>query len=115
MPKQPGGTPKYKRIEKLRELFKRWGKMDKNTVDSQMSGALGVDSEDLSRALYRDLEELVTRGDIEVLYFHRDGTPIDDFDLLIGATAVTHHLTLVTNNFDHLKRIKGIVLEDWTK
>lgn len=43
------------------------------------------------------------------------GTPIDDFDLLIGVTAVTHNLTLVTNNIDHFKRIRRISLEDWTK
>lgn len=43
------------------------------------------------------------------------GTAIDDFDLLIGSTSVTHNLTMVTNNTDHFKRIKGIDLEDWTK
>lgn len=43
------------------------------------------------------------------------GTPVDDFDLLIGVTSVTHNLTMVTNNTSHFKRIKGIVLEDWTK
>ena len=43
------------------------------------------------------------------------GTPLDDFDLLIGVTSITHNLTVVTNNTNHFKRIKGIVLEDWTK
>jgi len=43
------------------------------------------------------------------------GTPIDDFDLLIGATSVTHDLIMVTNNTDHFKRISGIKIEDWTK
>ena len=43
------------------------------------------------------------------------GTTIDDFDLLIGVTSVSHNLTMVTNNTDHFKRIKGIALEDWTK
>ncbi len=43
------------------------------------------------------------------------GTPVDDFDLLIGVTAVTHGLTMVTNNTDHFSRINGINLEDWTK
>jgi len=42
------------------------------------------------------------------------GTPIDDFDLLIGVTSVTHKLTMVTNNSNHFKRINGIKLEDWT-
>lgn len=42
------------------------------------------------------------------------GTPVDDFDLLIGVTSVTHQLTMVTNNTNHFKRISGIKLEDWT-
>ena len=41
------------------------------------------------------------------------GTPIDDFDLLIGVTSVSHRMTMVTNNTNHFKRIKGIKLEDW--
>ena len=43
------------------------------------------------------------------------GAPIDDFDLLIGVTSVTHNLTMVTKNTDHFTRIKGIALEDWTE
>lgn len=43
------------------------------------------------------------------------GEPIDDFDLLIGVTAVTHNLIMVTHNPNHFKRIAGIDLEDWTK
>ena len=47
--------------------------------------------------------------------FRKLGTPIDDFDLLIGATSVTHKLIMVTNNTNHFNRIDGIKLEDWTK
>lgn len=43
------------------------------------------------------------------------GIPIDEFDLLIGVTSVTHNLIMVTNNTQHFKRIKGIDVEDWTK
>ncbi|MFT4062404.1 MAG: type II toxin-antitoxin system VapC family toxin [Edaphocola sp.] len=43
------------------------------------------------------------------------GTPIDDFDLLIGVTSVTHNLKMVTNNTNHFKNIRGIDLEDWTQ
>jgi len=43
------------------------------------------------------------------------GIPLDEFDLLIGTTAVTHNLILVTDNTNHFKRIKGIQLEDWTQ
>ncbi len=42
------------------------------------------------------------------------GTPIDNFDLLIGVTSIMHGLTMVTNNTDHFKRINGIDLENWT-
>ena len=43
------------------------------------------------------------------------GTPLDDFDLLIGVTSVKHNLIMVTNNIYHFNRIKGVVLEDWTE
>lgn len=43
------------------------------------------------------------------------GTPLDDFDLLIGVTSVTHRMVMVTNNTSHFARIAGIQLEDWTK
>jgi Predicted nucleic acid-binding protein, contains PIN domain len=43
------------------------------------------------------------------------GTVVDDFDLLIGATSVSHNLVMVTNNTEHFKRIKGITLEDWSE
>jgi tRNA(fMet)-specific endonuclease VapC len=42
------------------------------------------------------------------------GTVIVDFDLLIASTAITHQLTMLTNNVKHFKRIKGIIIEDWT-
>lgn len=42
------------------------------------------------------------------------GTTLDDFDLLIGATAVAHQLTLLTNNVRHMVRINKIEVADWT-
>ena len=36
------------------------------------------------------------------------GTLIGDFDLLIGATALRHDLTLLTNNRRHFERIQGL-------
>lgn len=43
------------------------------------------------------------------------GTPVDDFDLLIGSCAVLNGLCLVTNNESHFQRINGIVIEIWVK
>lgn len=45
----------------------------------------------------------------------RQGLMIDDFDILIGATAVTNEMIMVTNNVDHISRLDNIVIEDWTK
>ena len=44
----------------------------------------------------------------------KTGTPVEDFDLLIGVTSISHKLIMVTNNTNHFKRISGIKLEDWT-
>ena len=43
----------------------------------------------------------------------KQGLPIDDFDLLIGAIAKDSGLVLVTHNTRHFARIPDIVLEDW--
>lgn len=43
----------------------------------------------------------------------RAGLLIPDFDLLIGATAITHNFTLITNNTEHLSRMQGIRIKNW--
>lgn len=43
------------------------------------------------------------------------GTPLDDFDLLIAATALQEGLTLVTANHRHFDRIEGLRLENWDR
>ena len=43
------------------------------------------------------------------------GTLIDDFDLLIGCSAVVNNLILVTENEKHFKRIRKIKIENWIK
>jgi tRNA(fMet)-specific endonuclease VapC len=45
----------------------------------------------------------------------KSGLSTEEFDLLIGASAVCHGLTMVTNNVSHFEKIKGIVIQDWTK
>lgn len=44
----------------------------------------------------------------------KQGIRIDDFDLLIGATAIANDFTLVTNNIKHLQRMSVLKIEDWT-
>lgn len=43
------------------------------------------------------------------------GKPLDDFDLVIGATAISLGYRLVTNNERHFRRIKELKLENWTR
>ena len=43
------------------------------------------------------------------------GTKIEDFDLLIGATALYYDLTLVTNNTRHFERMQSLRIENWIK
>ena len=41
------------------------------------------------------------------------GQPLDDFDLLIGSTALAHKLIMVTAD-KHFVRIAGLQRQDWT-
>lgn len=44
------------------------------------------------------------------------GTPADDnFDLLIGCTAIVYDLVMVTENLQDFKNFSGIRLENWIK
>lgn len=44
-----------------------------------------------------------------------EGTRLDDFDMAIAACALSHDLTLVTNNTQHFGRVPGLRLENWTE
>jgi tRNA(fMet)-specific endonuclease VapC len=41
------------------------------------------------------------------------GNLIDDFDILIGFTAIANNLVLVTENKKHLSRISKVKIENW--
>jgi len=43
------------------------------------------------------------------------GFLVDDFDLLIGCSAVKNGLILVTNNVNHFQRIDNIKIENWVR
>ncbi len=43
------------------------------------------------------------------------GTPLDDFDLVIAASALAFNLTLVTNNERHFRRVEGLELDNWAR
>lgn len=41
------------------------------------------------------------------------GISVSSIDLFIGATALTHGLTVVTHNVRHFSKIPGLLVEDW--
>ncbi len=41
------------------------------------------------------------------------GIVIDEFDLLIGCSAILNNLVMVTRNEKHFNKLKGIQLENW--
>ncbi|HHL19441.1 MAG TPA: type II toxin-antitoxin system VapC family toxin [Thiothrix sp.] len=41
------------------------------------------------------------------------GNRLDDFDLMIAACAMSHNLTLISNNTKHFQRIEGLKLDNW--
>lgn len=51
-------------------------------------------------------------GENKVLLQHH-GTPIDDFDLLIGSCAIHNNLVVVTSNGRHFSHLPNIQIEDW--
>lgn len=59
-------------------------------------------------------EALELYGDIKA-ELERKGTPIDDFDMLIGSSAIYNKLIMVTDNVKHLNKLPGIKIQNWTK
>ncbi len=52
----------------------------------------------------------------EKVRLRKIGKPIhDEFDLLIGVTAIENKLTLVTDNVKDFERLNGMKIENWFK
>lgn len=49
------------------------------------------------------------------VYFRKIGKPLhDEFDLIIGSTALSNALTLVTDNVKHFEIFPALKIENWT-
>ena len=44
-----------------------------------------------------------------------EGIVVDEFDLLIGATALSMNYSVITNNEKHFKKIPGLDVINWAK
>jgi len=89
------------------------------TVAELKFGAAGSDNSVKRKTVIEEFVQKVrilpvfTAFDIyaeEKVRLQRSGNIIDDFDLLIGATAVHNNLVMVTNNESHLGRLNGITI-----
>lgn len=71
------------------------------------------------KALENALEIVLIGEEITELFgrekarLEKMGTPLDDFDLILGCCGLAHNLTLVTNNVRHFKRIEGLQITNW--
>ncbi|MGJ4746677.1 type II toxin-antitoxin system VapC family toxin [Leptospira sp. SA-E8] len=53
-----------------------------------------------------------TYGELKAIQ-QKKGNTVEDFDLLIGSTALYLNYTLVTNNERHFQKIPGLRIENW--
>ena len=51
-------------------------------------------------------------GDIRA-ELEQSGERIDDFDILIGATAIQNKIIIVSDNVKHIGRLPNIKIENW--
>jgi tRNA(fMet)-specific endonuclease VapC len=50
------------------------------------------------------------------VHLRKNGTPLhDEFDLIIGVTAVANEMTLVTDNIKDFRHIKNLKMENWVE
>ncbi len=60
-------------------------------------------------------DEIINKAAIIYGDLHRKGQLIGDADVLIGATAITNQLPILTHNIKHFKVIDGLVLADFSE
>lgn len=48
-------------------------------------------------------------------YLVSNGLSVEDFDILIGATARHYNLILVTDNVKHFSQMPGVKIENWVR
>lgn len=77
MPKQPGGISKTLRVQTLLDVLNKHGILDKSTITEKVSLRLAIDKELIDRALYRDLDELVSQNKIHVIHKDSFGNTVD--------------------------------------
>ena len=93
------------------------------TFGELLYGAKKSQQKDKNSSIIYRLAEIfpvvgITRSTIETftevkLALDKKSEKIEDFDLLIAATALSLNYTLVTNNVRHFRRIGGLRIDNW--
>lgn len=91
----------------LAELY--FGASNSGQKDRKLQGVKAIEKYFTVISIQRALEYY---GDNKTI-LKQQGKLIDDFDLLIGSTAVACNLVMVTENTKHLARIPNICIENW--
>ncbi len=94
----------------LMELY--YGAYKSERVESNLAKVKTIET---SLAIVRAGEEVVELFGMLKAQLEAKGQRVDDFDLVIASTALSHNLILVTNNTRHFQRIEGITLENWSR
>lgn len=88
--------------------------VENSALDRQQKNRENVDSiQDLFQGRILPIGEVLYEYARQKAALRRNGRTVDDFDLLIGSTAIVHGLILVTRNTRHFADMSGIKLENW--
>lgn len=113
---------KFHLNEKIDDRMKRFCFISEITIAELLYGATCSNRKD---KILKEVESFVSQFTILPIYdslltfaelkntLRSQGNLIDDFDLLIGASAVANDLILVTENMKHLERVPRLKIENW--
>ena len=115
---------KYKLPEKIEQIGRENCFVSEITVAELKFGAENSPKPEKLRPLVQEIIQqfpVIPISNVLDIYagekarLRKMGREVDDFDLLIGATAVTYSLVMVTQNTAHFIRLQNIEIEDWTQ
>lgn len=114
---------KYGIKEKIQKIGRKNCCISEITIAELLYGAAYSQSEKHSRDVEIVLENLSlvplydtlpTYAEVKA-HLRRSGQLIEEFDMLIGSSAVHHGYVMVTENLDHFGRIPRIEIENWVE
>ena len=114
---------KYGIKEKIQQVGRKNCYISEITIAELLYGAVYSKSEKHLReveiirenlSIVPIFDSLPTYAEIKAS-LRRAGQLIEEFDMLIGSSAVHHGYVMVTENNEHFERIPGIEIENWVE